>query len=137
MADKPIAMVHVRTFLFHSLSGHTIQFEGPTKPVRVPPEAVAECMAIGAAPADEVDMPDLSGNKPDKLEKAAGEPQGEERKAAIKEAIKDLVGVNDTATFDANGSPKLRAINAKVGFRINADERNMIWPEVKAELNVA
>ena len=137
MADKPIAMVHIRTFLFNSLSGHSIQFAGPTKPVMVPPAAVAECMAIGAAPADEVDMPDLSGSTPDRLEKAAGEPQGEDRKAVIKEAIKDLVGVNDTAAFDANGAPKLRAINSKVGFRVNVDERNIIWPEVKAELNVA
>jgi len=133
----PIEMVHVRNFLFHSLSGHSIQFEGPSTPVKVPPAAVRECMAIGAAPANEVDMPDNTGIVKNRLERAADDPIGLEREAKIKQAMKDMVGVNDPNAFDANGNPRMRALNAMLEFKVSGDERNTLWTEVKAELSSA
>lgn len=135
MAQQPIEMVHVRTFLFQSLSGHSVQFRGASTPVKVPPAAVRECMSIGAAPVDEVDMPDNSGVTKNRLERAADDPIGLEREAKIKQAMKDMVGVNDPKAFDANGAPKLRALNAMLEFKVSGDERNVLWTEVKMELN--
>lgn len=131
---QPIPMIHVRTFLFQSLSGHSIQFDGPSKPAMVAPEAVRECMAIGAAPVDEVNMPSEGPGK-NRLERAADEPRGFEREAQIKQAMKDMVGVNDPNSFDANGVPKVHRLNALLSFKVAGDERNNYWPEVKAELN--
>ena len=125
MSDKPVLMVHVRKFTMHTLSGHSIGFQGPSKPVPVPPAAVQEALSRGAAPKDEVDMPDLSGEKPDRLERAAAEPQGEERKTLIVEAMKDLVGMNNAADFDSNGVPKANKVSDIVGFRVPAAERGL------------
>ena len=133
--QQPIEMVHVRTFLFHSLSGHTIQFEGPTTPVRVPPAAIEECMAIGAAPANEVDLPDYSkGQEPNRLEREAAAPKGTERAEMIKQAMRDMVGVNDSNTFDANGVPKTRSLNSLLDFTARREEVVALWPEVKEAL---
>ncbi len=136
MAEKEvIEMVHVRTFLFNSLSGHSIQFEGPNKPVRVPPAAIEECMAIGAAPANEVNLPDIGAPKPNRLEREAAAPQGDERAALIKQGMRDMVGVNDPAAFDANGVPKTRFLNATLDFTARREEVMALWPEVKESLD--
>jgi hypothetical protein len=125
-------MVHIRSFLLTTLSGHTIQFKGPNEPVMVPPDAVKEAMAAGAAPIGDV-LPDNSGVTESRIEKAATEPVGEEREEMIKHAMRELLAANKPEAFDANGMPKLRAINAHLDFKVTGDERNFLWPTIKAE----
>lgn len=128
-----IPMVHVRSFTLQTLSGHSITFEGPTKPVMVAPEAVKEALASGAATADG-SLLDRSGVTKDRLERVADEPVGEEREGLIKMAMSDMVAINNADDFDANGAPKLRALNALLPFKATSDERSALWAEVKASM---
>jgi len=131
---EPIPMVHIRTFTLHTLSGHSVGFKGPNKPVNVPPDAVQEAMASGAAPVNEVDMPDNSEVAESKEEKAAAEPTGQERKTLIVQAMKDIVGLNNPDDFDANGMPKAGPLNEKLTFKVQTAERKAVWTELKPEL---
>lgn len=130
-----IPMVHIRTFTLQTLVGHSIAFKGPNEPVMVPPEAIQEAMRAGAAPASEVHLPDNSGVRETKAEIAAKAPTGDARDELIRQAMREMIGENASDDFDANGAPKLRRLSAKTGFKVEQDERNTLWQEVRIELN--
>lgn len=132
--SQPIPMVHIREFTLQTLLGHSITFKGANDPVMVPAEAVQEAMASGAAPVSQADIPDNSGVQQTKREAAEAAPQGPERIALIKEAMRDMIGINNPDDFDANGQPRVPALNAKLSFKTDTAERNKLWPELKAEM---
>lgn len=133
---QPIPMVHIRKFTLHTLTGHSVGFKGHNEPVLVPAEAVQEAMKAGAAPASEVDLPDNAGITESREERAAAEPTGEERRTLIKQAMRDLVGINSPDDFDANGTPRAAAVNDQLDgrFKVQTAERKALWTELKPEL---
>lgn len=126
-------MVHVRSFTLQTLTGHSVTFKGPNEPVGVPPEAVQECMAAGAGVVETDKLPDNSGVEKTIREKAEEEPRGIHRVEAIKVAMNAMVAENDADAFDANGNPKVPEVSRRLGFKIDRNERDAVWKEVKAK----
>ena len=91
----------------------------------VPPMIHAEAMKYGAVPVDPKE--DLE------MEKAPERPKvitNEDRHEALLKACKYLKEVNDGDDFGANALPKVKALNAVVGFDVSAQERDKAWREI-------
>jgi len=105
-----------------STMGHSVSFKRGV-PTHVPSDMHAEVIGAGAVPED--DLPEDSTPKADHPTDPA------EREAAIFEAFEALVLRNDSADFTAGGSPKESVVNAAVGFKVPAKEREAAWTKFK------
>lgn len=106
-----------------SLCGRSVEFKKGV-PTYVPPAMHKDVIAIGAVPEDE--LPDD--------EKKAPEMTAEERKAKITEAMKTMLAENKREDFTATGIPHNKALSTRVGFAVDARERDAVWGELnKAE----
>lgn len=112
-----------RDFVLATTAGHRIRF-AKGEPVNVPPRVVPDAVAIGATPAD--------GSEPDIAPKApASEPvdsqDPEKREKMLLDAMRLLADRNDKDDFGGDNSPKIDAIRALVGFKIDRNERDQLW----------
>lgn len=98
--------------------GHTIGFLKGV-PTYVPPEAWKEVQAVGAIPEDELPEPPPSKSKEPKDPVA--------REAAIMAAFEEIALKNSRDDFSGNGMPNGGAIFEVAGFRIEPNERDMLW----------
>lgn len=103
-----------RNLVVSSVLGHAIGFEKGV-PTHVPPSMYEEVMSRGAVP--EEDMPESEVKKSDAL-------TPEDRKILLSAAIEELVTKNDSKDFTAAGMPHVKVLSAKVGFNVEADERD-------------
>jgi len=116
-------LVTNRNITITSKSGSSIKFERGV-PTHVPDQAIEDCMAAGAVPAEgEV----VKAHKSPALEVAA--PTGVERKQRILDAIDQMVMLNERGTFNANGTPKQPQLEKIVGFVIDTREVETLWHE--------
>ena len=102
--------------------GHTISFKKGV-PTHVPYGVYDEVQAAGAVPVDEL---------PDDSAKAVQEPQGGERDELIAMAIEEIVLRNNPKDFTAAGVPHVKTLESKLGFQIDAHERDAVWTKFNA-----
>ena len=105
-----------------SRQGPVVRFE-PGVEREVPPSIVDLCKSLGAYEA---------GLKPDPAptEEAVDEVSGSDRAIEIVSAIEQLLDMGNTKHFSKTGEPKVRSIEAILGYDITADERDQAWAEM-------
>jgi hypothetical protein len=123
-------MVLNRTHSHVSMTGHGVGFV-KNKPSWVSPLVVDEALALGAEFVDASDKPILDEDG------LAPTPEGEERHAAIRKAMGQLLQRNGREDFTASGLPQVKALSAIVGFAIDPRERNEQWGRFIDEKNEA
>jgi len=107
-------------------SGSSIKFVKGV-PTHVPDQAIEDCMAAGAIPAEGETVKRL---KPEiEVEDA---PTGVERKQRVLDAIDHMVMLNERGTFNANGAPKQEHLEKVAGFVIDTREIETLWHEFDA-----
>ena len=102
--------------------GHIISFKKGV-PTYVPYIAYDEVQAAGAVPAEEL---------PEDPVKAAMDPQGSERDGLIAMAMEEVVLKNSPKDFTAAGMPHVKVLESKLGFSIDANERDAAWLKFNA-----
>lgn len=102
-----------------STCGRSVEFKKGV-PTYVPPAMHNDVIAIGAVPTEELNE--------DEVKKPEMTP--EERKAKILEAMKTIVAENKREDFTASGIPHNKALSARVGFSVDARERDAVWGEL-------
>lgn len=107
-----------------STCGLSIEFE-KGKLQLVPPAMFAEVIAAGGVPENELTEEDLP-KKPDSPDALA------ERKAAMFKAFEDMVARNVREEFTAGGMPHNKVLSEKLGWSVNAKERDAAWVEFTA-----
>lgn len=106
-----------RTRVVETTKGHMIGFVKGV-PTFVPYSCYDEVQAAGAVPEEEL---------PEDPVKAAADPQGQDRDALIAAAIEEIVLKNAREDFTAAGVPHAKVISHKVGFQVDAHERDAAW----------
>ena len=107
-----------------STCGLSIEFE-KGKLQLVPPAMFAEVLAAGGVPENELTEEDVpkKADSPDALA---------ERKAALFKAFEDIVARNVREEFTAGGMPHNKVLSEKLGWTVNAKERDAAWVEFSA-----
>jgi len=123
---KRVPMVsHGRDYLLRSGLGYTVNYpKGEAVPT--PVDIMDEAMAVGIVLADESDAP-----KPPAEDEAP--PTGKLREDMILDAMRDMVMKNERGTFSA-GKPSVKVLIERLGWDIDARERNALWTKLQAEL---
>ena len=111
-----------RTRVVSTTKGHCIGFTKGV-PTFVPYGCYDEVQAAGAVPEDEL---------PDDEVKAAQDPQGAERDGLIAMALEEVILKNAPKDFTAAGMPHVKVLEAKLGFSIDATERDAAWTKFNA-----
>lgn len=119
---KAIQFVLNRNHTLSTVMGHTIEFK-KGEATHVPKECWKEATAIGAVPADELPEDEIVEPEP------VLDP--EDRKAMIFAAMQDIVTRGVREEFTGNGSPHAKVVSEKVGFVIDAKERDAAWSEFR------
>lgn len=112
-----------RNLVVASTLGHSIGFT-KGEAIYVPPEMYKEVIAVGAVPEEEIPVDEAAA-------KGAEPTDPAEREAALFEAFRTIVLVNNSADFTAAGNPKESVVNGAVGFRVPAKEREAAWAKFK------
>ena len=107
-------------------SGSSVKFVKGV-PVHVPDQAIEECMAAGAIPADG-EVVEAHKPNPDVVDA----PTGVERKQRILDAVDTMVVLNERGTFNANGAPKQAQLEKIAGFTIDTREIETLWHKYDA-----
>lgn len=102
--------------------GHCIGFKKGV-PTFVPYGCYDEVQAAGAVPEDEL---------PDDTAKAVQDPQGAERDSLIAMALEEVILKNNPKDFTAAGMPHVKVLETKLGFNIDAYERDAAWTKFNA-----
>lgn len=104
------------------------------KPRPLPPKLWKQALKDGCYSTDTVPRAEL--------EAASVTPGSDafQRREAIKDAIEEALEAEEGAAgyedaFTANGTPHVRWIEKKVGFGIDAAERDEVWGEIQRELD--
>lgn len=109
-----------------STTGHAVAFKKGV-PTYVPPEMHSEVLEMGAEPETEI---------PETQKPAGAAPVDPgERRALIAKAMEDIVLANNRDDFTAAGSPHNKAVSLKVGFQVDARERDKVWESLKQAEN--
>ena len=106
-----------RNRVVETTKGHVIGFK-KGEPTFVPYACYDEVQAAGAVPEEEI---------PEDPVKVAADPQGGDRDALIAAAIEEIVLKNAREDFTAGGAPHAKVISHKVGFTVDAHERDDAW----------
>lgn len=114
-----------RKFTLRTTKGHVLHFER-NKPKQVPNSVQDEALRVGVIPVE----PDQIGNEEEKPPEL---PQTQsERNAAILVALEEMQAANDRSEFGANNMPTVKAIIARVGFKVDSTERDKLWEQLTA-----
>jgi hypothetical protein len=114
--------ISLRSFTHASTRGHSVEFVKGV-PTFVPPALYAEVQALGAVP--EEDLPEMPETG---LPTAPEDPA--ERKAAIVDAMTEMVAAGRREDFTAAGAPHLKQLKLMLGWEVPAQERDAVWAEV-------
>ncbi len=94
------------------------------EPLHVPDFCWQDVISAGAVPEDE--LPEADPNAP-------VVPQGNERLKVITAAMKDMVVRNVREEFNAAGMPDVAVLSTRLGFSIDARERDAVWAAAQTE----
>lgn len=98
--------------------GHTIDFK-KGELTHVPPECYDEVIAVGGVPETEIEE-DVRG--------ANERPEDPlEVEAAVFKVFEAMKLKNDSKEFSAGGLPHPRAIQQRLGWAVDAKERDALW----------
>jgi len=101
-----------------SLVGRAVEFKKGV-PTHVPPEMWKEVMEAGAVPEEEI---------PEPVAKPSNEPTTpHERHAALMEVFATMAADNKREEFTAAGTPHLKALASRLGWTVDARERDASW----------
>lgn len=118
MSQEAIKFVMHRKRTIASTCGLSIEFEKGV-PTLTPPAMFAEVLAAGGVPESEI---------PEDEAAASGAPSAAaDREKAIFEAFEGFKLRNDPNEFTAGGAPHFKALSEKVGFVVQAKERDTMW----------
>lgn len=112
-----------RNYTLASVYGHTIRFDKGV-PTHVPPEVYKEAMSVGAVPEDEIAEDPKPEGKVEPVDPEA-------RKAEIFAAFEQLALRASRDDFTAGGTPRDKALEGILGWKIANKERDMLWIEFK------
>ena len=113
-----------RDLLINSALGHAVDFKKDISTF-VPPVLWKEVMDLGAVPDDDLPIPEFTADR-----KTPSNPQ--DRYNSIKEAIEHLTLKNSRGDFNAGGTPHLSAIANRMGWAIDAKERDAAITRMKS-----
>ena len=115
-----------RTRTICSVQGHAIEFiKGQL--THVPPSMHAEVMAAGAIPEHEIEDPELGKDE-------AREPTDpQERQNELFNAFEAITLRGRREDFTAAGAPHAKALEAALGWRVEAKERDTAWVAFKTK----
>lgn len=117
-----------RDFTIRSTVGHTLGFKAG-KEMAVPPVLVNECLKYGAVYCE--------GEKaPKQCKSKKSSPDGDDRVAAVANAMESIFVRNDREDFTGSGSPDLKALSLEAGFKVDVKERDKAWEEFTKDKNV-
>lgn len=107
-----------------STCGLSIEFK-KNELTLVPPAMFAEVIAAGGVPENELTEDDLpkKADTPDALV---------EREKAMFKAFEDIVARNVREEFTAGGMPHNKVLSEKLGWSVNAKERDAAWVKFTA-----
>ena len=116
-------MIMLRDYFLNTDKGVNVKFL-KDEPVGVHPLAIESALAVGAVFAD--------GGlyNPTPKEKKTEEKYGFEREQDIHEASKRLMDRSNADDFTSGGVPKLKAIEAEVGYPVDRKEADAVWRKV-------
>jgi len=107
-----------RDRILATTKGHTIEFK-KGELTHVPPECYDEAIAIGAVPESEIEDDANTGPR---------RPESElELRQQVFAAFDAMVLKNEREDFTAGGAPHPKALSARLGWRIDAKERDTLW----------
>lgn len=110
-----------RDKVVRTLSGHSIEFK-KGEPTHVPVSAYKDALAAGGEAQEDI---------PDDEEVAEKEPADpKKRRQLIVDSLTAMKTEGKRDDFTASGTPNLTALNTRLGFRIDAAERDDVWGEV-------
>jgi hypothetical protein len=115
-----------RNYVLASLFGHSIRF-AKGEPTHVPPECYKEAVSIGAIPESEVEMEES---------KPAGKPEPTDpvaRQAALFAAFETIALRGAREDFTAGGTPRDKALEAELGWKVSSKERDAAWLEFQTK----
>ena len=114
MSNSTVAMTYHRNHVHASTSGHVVRFtKGQT--TDVPTIVAEECFTIGAEYVD------------GKEEVGSEEAQPitvEARREAIAQQVAAMFTENNRDDFTATGTPNLKTLSARTGFKVDRSELN-------------
>lgn len=96
------------------------------EPVHVPPQMERDAVSIGATCVDG-EAPSLL-NTPD----AQSQPMGSDRDALVKDAITAILEANSPEDFGSAGMPTAKAVEKRVGFKVDRQLLAALWLELKS-----
>lgn len=131
--DKKGLYVANRNIVVSTEMGHTIRFIKDAETF-VPPAVRKQVLSYGILPVggqEDIPADVTSGDDPGK--QGPEVLTGEERDAAIKQAMLQLREANQREKFTGQGVPRTEAVEAIIGFDIHAKERDEIWRQIVAE----
>lgn len=105
----PREFIANRDVRLSSLTGHIVNFKKDT-PIQIPESIVSEALAIGI------------------VEVGTGVPkdkpiiEGDVREAAIEDAIRQLIALNNESNFTRDGTPKVKSVSELTGFDVTKEE---------------
>lgn len=103
-----------------SAGGHAIEFKKGV-PTHVPPAAYKAVTAVGGIPDEQLeDDPEPQSKEP---------ADADQREKLILSTMKQMADKNAREDFTGTGMPTLPALNERLGFRIDAAERDALWTQ--------
>ena len=106
-----------------STLGHCIEFKKGV-PTYVPPELHRTVYDMGGEPSEPL---------AEETKQVVTAPEGATARAeAIEDAIRILVDTNNRDDFTGNGSPQVKSLEALLGWKPDAAERDAAWLAVQA-----
>lgn len=117
--------------VIRSTLGHSVYFPGNDEAVFVPAILQGQALEAGAEFVED--------KQKEQYEKVQGETQAvrqsegpidiKDRQVALVEGVRKLVLANNSDDFTAGGLPKVKALAAVVGFRIDISDVRTAWEE--------
>jgi hypothetical protein len=104
-----------------TLLGHTFEFKKGV-PLNVPRECHAAVMAVGAVPTEDI----VEEKAPEDLEALSMD----EKAKRVEAAIAEMLTKPDRNDFTASGTPHLKVLSEKVGFKVDTTMRDEAWVEL-------
>lgn len=117
-----------RDFTVRTLTGPCLGFT-KGEPKAVPPDLVSECLKYGAVLCEGEKAPEAPAVS------AKQDPAGDERKAAILNAMESMFVKNERGSFTGSGLPSKDALQEEVGFKVDVKERDALWREFEKTKN--
>jgi hypothetical protein len=123
-------MISLQRVRVASLSGHVVNFT-PREVTLVHPDAVRDCMKVGAVPCDAAGVPFDAVEDDGRRDKVVA--SGDLRVSLVTLLMDRMIRENDVRSFDSGGVPKLEILNKTLGFDISSKERTDIWQALKTK----